>query len=146
MSSVSSCRTRCGYPEHAVAIKHPDRKLLRRAKTVPYPTYCISSAAPPFDTVDLSRNVPTVFAVLSAPVRWFRFSSARFVTGHGQALAACHVHIRRHIQTLTTAPVLPAPRLFRPDDPQRSAFSFSLHCQTFPPFLLLLPVSLWGES
>src|SRR5580693_5548659 len=105
MSSVSSCRTRCGYPEHAVAIKHPDRKLLRRAKTVPYPTYCISSAAPPFDTVDLSRNVPTVFAVLSAPVRWFRFSSARFVTGHGQALAACHVHIRRHIQTLTTAPL-----------------------------------------
>jgi hypothetical protein len=29
MSSVSSCRTRCGYPEHAVAIKHPELKLPR---------------------------------------------------------------------------------------------------------------------
>ena len=67
MSAVSSCRTRRGYPEHAVAIKRPKRKLLRRAKTVPYPTYCSSNAAPPFDTVDMSRNVPTVFTVLSAP-------------------------------------------------------------------------------
>jgi hypothetical protein len=103
MSSVSSCRTRCGYPEHAVAIKHPKRKLLRRAKTVPYPTYCIFSAAPPFDTVDLSRNVPTVFTVLPAP------------DAHGSLLPHASwpvmgkrwrhvIFIRRHIQTLTTAP------------------------------------------
>jgi hypothetical protein len=97
MSSVSSCRTRCGYPEHAVAIKHPDRKLLRRAKTVPYPTYCISTAAPPFDTVDLSRNVPTVFAVLSATDIW---ASLRRIPnangGHGQASAAGHLYLPRH--------------------------------------------------
>ena len=90
MSAVSSCRTRRGYPEHAVAIKRPKRKLLRRAKTVPYPTYCSSNAAPPFDTVDMSRNVPTVFAVLPAPDVHVTVISARFMAGHGQASAAGH--------------------------------------------------------
>jgi hypothetical protein len=42
-------------------------------------------------------------------------------------------------------PPHPTPTL-RPGDPRRLAFSFLLHCQIFPQFLLLLPVSLLGES
>jgi hypothetical protein len=65
--------------------------------------------------------------------------------GHGLASAVGHLHnIRPDIRTVTTARILLL--TLRPDDPQRLAFSFSLHSHIFPLFLLLLPVSVLGES
>jgi hypothetical protein len=78
MSWVSSCRTRCGYPENAAAIKRAELRLPAMLKTVPYPAF------------DVSRNVPTVFAVLPAPDVNVTVISARFMAGHGQASAAGH--------------------------------------------------------
>jgi hypothetical protein len=90
MSSVSSCRTRCGYPEHAAAIKHPEVRLPRRPRRF-HTLLTVFSALPRrFDTVILSRNVPTVSTVLPAP-RCARYpSNARIVAGHGQASVAGH--------------------------------------------------------
>lgn len=60
MSSVSSCRTRCGYPEHAAPIRHPGFTYTVRSSTGPYGVRCIARNR----HRHYSSSIPTRIAVM----------------------------------------------------------------------------------